>query len=920
MFVGLRIFFFFLLILASGCGSDGPSFFSDLPLKPAALSPQAQAVLKGKLRQLPDGRLVLAGSQGTPASGIEVRLLGLDGLLKGSVTTDAAGGFRLVCEEVEGRLEARRGGRVLLTRDFSFLPDQEIDASQSFPISRDQAIAAVMRNVPDTALVRATHNPLPPGRWVTEGVSHEGSGSDFQLQVPSAGAYLFFIDFEPLAGWTHEAEIVLVNAQSGEITRHSSQWWPAVDHSPLLCPNDLAVVQNTSSGFTGVPSRTVVQTPSHFAVADLTTPAPSPRQQEVLFRQSDPNDCFAFLLPGTTEDWVTADIEKMKTWCLENKIPERNIVKVSATEDDDRAYYLQARQAYIDLQGRIEARNQAGGHTCLFVFVASHGNVDGELLVSTNRIRLGLQKLAKNQESYSCERFLPIDFTKACELRLFVSCCRGANHIGKWRQALEKPGATGRPVSARTEYELYAGSATGPMFLSSPQLTLVSPLKLIRGDLPLGDLLKFPGAYHVKEWVISVVLQDCQILHFPPPRRTIAVPGEGGLNDVIFDFDSDNPAFQGKPYTKVPVPSPYRPDVPDDPLNERFKNLFFYGQISDWSSTSGGTDDCSPKVSRVELLDTGGFAFSCAWDAVSGQIDPASKSNNTNLASFGVGTVAHQGQATLYTTGAGQVQANNMDSQGLLIPATGSPHAVGNGTIQLTLTPGEDFLYALSGLQSQLAGFRRNSINGELTPLSGSPFATQISPVGLCAFRQGGHDWICTTNGAELRTFQVGTDGALVRTDADLAPVFNVVGSSQQPFIYADTVNNDVRGFRIDPGTGTVAEIAGSPFPRGGTGPLGKMRIHPNAPFLFCPNPGSADVSVLRIGNDGSLTPVAGSPFTTVANPDTVALSPDGDLVYVSSSLGNGISLFGLDLASGALTSRGSPINLNSVSGLFFFP
>lgn len=895
--------FLSLIIFVAGCGSGDPIPFTDIP---PALSSEVQTLLKGRLRQLNDGSIVLADSEGTPAAGLEVRLLGLDGSSKANGVSDGQGNFHLIPTEVEGRLEVRRNNQVVLTRDFSFLPDQEVDANRKYSVSRAQAVQTVLANVPSSALVRATHNPIPAGRVVGEGVNQPG-GPPFQLKVPDAGAYLFFVDNDPLAAWSHDAEMILVNAATGELTRHTSQWWPSIDHSPLLCPNDLAFTQKTADGFSGTPSRTIVQTPPNLVVADLSPNPPPLVKAPTLARQTNPDDCFAFLLPGTTEDWVTGDVEKVKAWCQRSGIPDGNIVEVTPSEDDDNAYLLQARHAYEDLQFRIERRNKAGGHTCLFVFVASHGSPKGELFVSTNRVRLALQKLTDDPPLQSCERVLPIDRTKACQLRLLVSCCRGANHLGIWRQELEKK----NQVPTTTEYELYANSATGPTYISSPQLALAK--------LKLGQIFGVPGSHHVVEWVSSVVFRDCQILNFPPPRRTILVDLVGGGSNVVFDFDTTNPAFQGKAYTKTPFPSPFNPGDPNDPLNQRYANLFAYGQVSDWASTAGGVDGCGQQVSRVELIDSGGFAFSCVWDAVTGRIDAASKSNNQNLNSFGVGAAARQGQATLYTTSSGQVQGHAIDGQGSLSPVPGSPYSVAAGTIQLTLTPSERFLYAISGPRSQVTGFGRNSGTGGLTPLVGSPFTSQSGPVGLCSFAQGGQEWVCTTNGAQLETFRVAGDGALTSTDQDTAPVFNVVGSSQQPFVYADTVSNNLRGFRLDPTLGSLTPLAGSPFPRGGQGPLGKMLIHPSQPLLFCPNPNSGDISVQRIADDGKLSPVAGSPFLTVAKPDTVNLSPSGDLVYVSSSQGNGISIFRLDPASGALTSLGVPIDLNAVSG-FFFP
>jgi 6-phosphogluconolactonase (cycloisomerase 2 family) len=91
---------------------------------------------------------------------------------------------------------------------------------------------------------------------------------------------------------------------------------------------------------------------------------------------------------------------------------------------------------------------------------------------------------------------------------------------------------------------------------------------------------------------------------------------------------------------------------------------------------------------------------------------------------------------------------------------------------------------------------------------------------------------------------------------------------------------------------GTLTPLPGSPFAAGGAGTgetIGSqdaLRVTLDGRFLLAVAAGSNDISVLRIADDGALTPVAGSPFPSGGLvPVSIALHQD--LVYVANR-GNG--------------------------------
>ena len=109
---------------------------------------------------------------------------------------------------------------------------------------------------------------------------------------------------------------------------------------------------------------------------------------------------------------------------------------------------------------------------------------------------------------------------------------------------------------------------------------------------------------------------------------------------------------------------------------------------------------------------------------------------------------------------------------------------------------------------------------------------------------------------------------------------------------YLYTLNNDPDGngvivLRQNP-DGSLAEVAGSPFPTGGKGvdvaagdldQQGAVRVH--GEFVLAVNPGSDSVAVLRRGRGGRLSAVPGSPFPA-GGPMPVSLTAHDDRVYVA--------------------------------------
>jgi 6-phosphogluconolactonase len=132
-------------------------------------------------------------------------------------------------------------------------------------------------------------------------------------------------------------------------------------------------------------------------------------------------------------------------------------------------------------------------------------------------------------------------------------------------------------------------------------------------------------------------------------------------------------------------------------------------------------------------------------------------------------------------------------------------------------------------------------------------------------------------------------------------------------FVYVADVNNEVWGYTISPATGALTSIAGSPFPVGLE--PGSVAVDPSGKFAYVANTGitgihpTGSVSGYSINPaTGALTPIAGSPFAAGDSPYSVAVDSSGKFAYVVNTDGSNVSGYTINPVTGALTPiAGSP-------------
>lgn len=239
--------------------------------------------------------------------------------------------------------------------------------------------------------------------------------------------------------------------------------------------------------------------------------------------------------------------------------------------------------------------------------------------------------------------------------------------------------------------------------------------------------------------------------------------------------------------------------------------------------------------------------------------------------------------------------------RGFLVGLAGFPLGGFNQPLRGDISPDGNFIYIGEFGVSQVQGFSINPATGALTSVGnvgtgGLVGDVNISPDGLLAISSN-----ASANSYNRFTRNPGT-GVLTPAGGSVTgttPLGVVIRPGAQQFAYVMNFgSSDITVFDASTGTGPI----GSPF-SAGAGVVQNAVVHPNNNFLLVNNGAVFAIN----GGDGSLTPVAGSPFAT-ANGLTVAVNPAGTFAYHA---GNGfLAVHSIDPATGVLTPiAGSPFS-----------
>jgi DNA-binding beta-propeller fold protein YncE len=158
---------------------------------------------------------------------------------------------------------------------------------------------------------------------------------------------------------------------------------------------------------------------------------------------------------------------------------------------------------------------------------------------------------------------------------------------------------------------------------------------------------------------------------------------------------------------------------------------------------------------------------------------------------------------------------------------------------------------------------------------------------------------------------------SLVGSQAGPNSTEGIVVDKSASFVFvSDFQNGAVDAFTITPTSGSLSPVAGSPFSAGPAPGGGGLAVDPSTRFLYVTQMNSSAVAGFTVAaGTGVLTPIPGSPFPAGVTPIQAIVDPTGKFLYVSNlndAFGT-VSAYTIDSTTGALSPiAGSPFPTQS--------
>jgi 6-phosphogluconolactonase (cycloisomerase 2 family) len=245
-----------------------------------------------------------------------------------------------------------------------------------------------------------------------------------------------------------------------------------------------------------------------------------------------------------------------------------------------------------------------------------------------------------------------------------------------------------------------------------------------------------------------------------------------------------------------------------------------------------------------------------------------------------------------------------------------------------------NFFYVTGPGTNEVFGFRMHS-DGTITALGTPNFTTGSRPAALAIHPPGDFFYIANSAGNDITLLDINTGNGNLQVPptnsavppvtppnvfvAGATPVAMAVSPTSPHLYVADRDSGDVAAYLLDPTNGNLGLVAGSPFFVQPPSPLPNptptphnpqsIAISPKGNVLYTANTTQGSIAGFTIGSDGALTSafaplVVGTPGTS---PSFVLVHPSGNFLYVADPASNAVLGFSIQ-SNGTLTPiAGSP-------------
>ena len=289
----------------------------------------------------------------------------------------------------------------------------------------------------------------------------------------------------------------------------------------------------------------------------------------------------------------------------------------------------------------------------------------------------------------------------------------------------------------------------------------------------------------------------------------------------------------------------------------------------------------------------------------------------------------------------------------------------------------KQFVYVAGPGTNETFEFRIQS-NGALVPLGTPNFPVGSNPVALKPHTSGDFLYIADFSGNDVTLLDINQSNGNLSVPVSISIVnptnppnifatdkgpVSLAMSPTAPFLFAvNQTAGNISVYTVDPGTGSLGVLSGSPFPIQPASHPSSVAISPTGNFLFVANATEGTIAVFSIGGNGALaqaglptsvgagatptsiavehsgrflyvtdpahnvvlgfsiqtggvlSPINGSPFPAGSAPAALGIDPQGALLYVANSGSNNVSAYAIDSSTGALGQvTGSPFPTGGV-------
>jgi 6-phosphogluconolactonase len=261
---------------------------------------------------------------------------------------------------------------------------------------------------------------------------------------------------------------------------------------------------------------------------------------------------------------------------------------------------------------------------------------------------------------------------------------------------------------------------------------------------------------------------------------------------------------------------------------------------------------------------------------------------------------------------------------GAWTPVPGSPFPTGSQPRFVAVDPAGKFAWVLYGYpadESYIAAYAVDGATGALAEISGSPFFAlafqglnlAFEPTGRFLYKGGNFQ----APGSALVAFTDNQAGQLAYKtwalyegawEENFEPPWNTRDIKVDPsghnlmYVANDSSKIGVYGYRIDPSTGDLELIPGSPYLHE-PGGAWALAVDPQSKFLYATFPWSNLIAAYSINTaTGQLTEISDSPYQAGTFPRSVTVDPAGRFLYAAYSDSQEVMTYAIHATTGALS------------------